>query len=119
MPVLSRVMSPKPFRASSSQMAAPRAHCHTMALYTGAPVARSQQTEVSRWLQRPSAAMSALSMPAFATTSLAACTVLRRISSGSCSTQPFSLMICRCGLSARQAIMPRSSNNSAFVPWVD
>ena len=50
--------------------------------------ARSQTTIVSRWLVMPIAAISSAAMPAFASAPRAVSSVVRQISSGSCSTQP-------------------------------
>ena len=47
------------------QMSSARAHCHTMALYTGLPLSRYQAMAVSRWLLMPMAAMSAGFTPDF------------------------------------------------------
>ena len=66
-----------------------RVSCQLIALCTGAPVARSHSTVVSRWLVMPSATRSRRRerrrrrAPAATT-----CWTLRQISIGSCSTQP-------------------------------
>ena len=94
MPVFCRMASAYPAFSISAQIAAPRAHCHTMALYSGFPVSRSHAMEVSRWLLIPRTAISSFGMPAFTVASRAACSVFCQISSGLCSTQPRSLIIC-------------------------
>ena len=56
----------------------------------------SQITAVSRWLVKPSASMSCSLMSSSASASLKARRVLRQISIGSCSTQPFCGMCWAC-----------------------
>jgi hypothetical protein len=60
-----------------------------MARWIGWPVARSQMSEVSRWLVMPMPARSAAVIPAAASASRQVASVVCQISSGSCSTQPF------------------------------
>ena len=57
-PVWPRKRSTPPSRLSRSQRSAVRASLHTIALWTGSPVARSQATVVSRWFVSPTAATS-------------------------------------------------------------
>ena len=87
-PVFRRISGSAPSAFSRSQSAAVRRHCHTMALPTGRPDARSQRMVVSRWLVMPTAAISAGVIPAAATAWPRACTVVAQICPGSCSTQP-------------------------------
>ena len=65
-----------------------RVSCHTIALWTGSPLARSHSTVVSRWFVIPTAATSAALAPAAATASSITARTFATISSGSCSTQP-------------------------------
>ncbi len=82
----SRTSGSTPAARSSSQRAAVRRSCHTIARWRGRPVRRSHTTTVSRWSVMP--------MPTTASPSSAATTsprvscTARQISSGSCSTQP-------------------------------
>ena len=76
----------RPAAASSSQRAAVRRSCHTMARPYGRPVARSQATTVSRWLVIPMAATEPA--PTWSTTSCSVARAASQISSASCSTQP-------------------------------
>ena len=69
-------------------MSAVRRSCQTMARWMGWPVRRSQMTQVSRWLVMPMAAMSPAASLAAASACRAVSTVVRQMSSGSCSTQP-------------------------------
>ena len=87
-PVLSVTIDSAPSAFSLAQRSAVRRSCHTIALWIGLPVARSQTTTVSRWLVIPMAAISAISTFAWATAPRRTSTVSRQMSSGSCSTQP-------------------------------
>ena len=108
--------------ASRAQIPDVRVSCHTIALYTGFPVALSHTTTVSRWLVMPIARTSAGSR----STSLATCAIafrtLVQISMASCSTQPACGKICLCSICAVAAGTgrPSSSNRIALVdvvPW--
>ena len=77
-----------PAALSLRQVSAVRRSCQTMALWIGRPVRRSHSTQVSRWLVMPMAAMSPALSPAAASAWRAVSTVVRQMSSGSCSTQP-------------------------------
>src|SRR6516162_4256684 len=59
-----------------------------MARYTARPLPRSHSSVVSRWLVMPMATMSFAPMPAFCMAPRQHSTVVRQISSGSCSTSP-------------------------------
>ena len=85
-PVAERMRSSSPRRFRSSHSSAVRRHCHTMALYTGSPVALSHRMVVSRWLVTPMPATLPVGSPA--TASAAARRCVSHISMGSCSTQP-------------------------------
>ena len=87
-PVLRRTISSPPLLRIFSRAPAVRRSCHTMALWTGRPVARSQRTIVSRWLAMPIAARSAAARPACSRASRAASRVVVQIASASCSTKP-------------------------------
>jgi hypothetical protein len=86
-PVTRRTSRLVPRGAQLAQRLAVRRSCHTMARCTGAPVARSQSSVVSRWLVMPIAAMRAPDTPAAARAPAVASTTLCQISAGSCSTQ--------------------------------
>ena len=77
-----------PSDLSRSQIAADRRHCHTIALWTGASVRRSQTTVVSRWLVIPIAAIRSGASWAAASARRTTPSVVCQIASGSCSTQP-------------------------------
>ncbi len=87
-PVRRRTSSSRPRERSSSQMGAVWRDCHTIARWTGSPLARSQTSAVSRWFVMPMAARSAPLAPAFSRAPRAARSWLSQISSASCSTQP-------------------------------
>jgi hypothetical protein len=87
-PVRSRTRSSSPCADSAAQRAAVRLSCQTMARPPGRPDPRSQTTTVSRWLVMPSARTASGVSPASLSASAATAIVTRRISSGSCSTQP-------------------------------
>ena len=80
--------------ASASTCACVRVSCHTIALCTGSPVARSHTTVVSRWFVMPTAAMLPAFTPAFASATATTSRVLRQISAASCSTHPARGKIC-------------------------
>ena len=63
------IIAARPPARSSSQSAAVRRSCQTMALAIGWPVARSHSTVVSRWFVMPMAATSRAPMPARASAS--------------------------------------------------
>jgi hypothetical protein len=69
-PVFSRIISAWPCFSSSVQKSEVRRHCHTMALYTGRPVALSHTMVVSRWFVMPMPAISPASSPLRASTSI-------------------------------------------------
>jgi hypothetical protein len=85
-PVAARTAGSWPASLSSRQIGAVRRSCQTIALCTGASVARSHTTIVSRWLVIPIARTSA--SRAAASASRATREVTSQISSASCSTQP-------------------------------
>ncbi len=93
-PVFFCTKASKPSALSRSQMGALMRLCHTMALATGLPVARSHRIVVSRWLVTPMAAMSAAVAPAFLITARATANCESQIDSGSCSTMPGAGNIC-------------------------
>ena len=106
--------------AISSMMGAVRRHCHTMALYTGLPVSRSQTTVVSRWLVMPMLSMSAGPNPFCTRSSVSAPSVDDRMSRGSCSTQPGCGNIWGKGFCTLPAMRPSRSMSTArdeVVPW--
>ena len=65
-----------------------RVSCHTIALWTGSPVVRSQTTAVSRWLVMPTPATSPALAPADSIASSMTSCVRAQTSVTSCSTQP-------------------------------
>ena len=71
---------------SASHSGTVRRHCHTMALNTGRPPARSQTIVVSRWLVMPMARTSAGPMPAPDSNSATVASQEVNSSIGSCST---------------------------------
>ena len=71
-----------PAARSASQSGAVRRSCQTMAGATGAPVARSHSTVVSRWLVMPMAATSRAPTPALASTSCMTPDCVAQISAG-------------------------------------
>ncbi len=77
--------APTPLSRSSRQRSLVRRSCQTIAGATGASVRRSHSTTVSRWLVMPSPTGRS---PAAASASRMASSETRKISSGSCSTQP-------------------------------
>ncbi len=83
--MVDRTRSRWPCWRSSSQRAAVRRSCHTMARATGSPVVRFQTTVVSRWSVMPMAA-TGWSNSAVTWASVAA--TASQISPASCSTQP-------------------------------
>jgi hypothetical protein len=87
-PVLDLTIFSRSRSLSSSQNAAVRRSCQTIALYNGRPVSRSQTMVVSRWLLMPMAAMEVPFKPAWVTASAATPAWVDQISCGSCSTQP-------------------------------
>jgi hypothetical protein len=87
-PVLRVKTASYPAARSASHAGAVRRSCHTIALATGRPVARSHSTVVSRWLVMPIAATAAGSIAAFANTSAITPDCVAQISVGSCSTHP-------------------------------
>ncbi len=87
-PVLPRTRSRCPAARNSSQRAAVRRSCHTIAGAIGCDVARSQMTVVSRWLVMPMPATSAACTPALRSASTAVARCAAQISSGSISTHP-------------------------------
>ena len=74
-PDLSLTASAMPAAATRSHTSFARASCHTMALWHGVPSA-PHASDVSRWFEMPTHAMSPLSTPAFATTSATVATTL-------------------------------------------
>ena len=87
-PVRSRTSGSCPCARSSSQRAAVRRSCQTIARCSGSPVAGSQTQTVSRWFVMPIAASPPSGTPASASASSASARVTSQISCGSCSTQP-------------------------------
>ena len=87
-PVRSRTSCSWPAARSSSQRAAVRRSCHTIARCRGSPLAGSHTHTVSRWLVTPTASSSPSATPASASASPATDCVRRQSSSASCSTQP-------------------------------
>ena len=75
-------------RSAARQRAAVRRSCHTIARWIGSPVARSQNSVVSRWLVMPIAAMLRPASSARPSTSRVVSSTVDHRSSGSCSTQP-------------------------------
>ena len=87
-PVFSLNSSTRPRAFNSSQISAVWRDCHTMALYTGAPVCLSQTTVVSRWLVMPMAEISTAVRLDWIKASFITSTMVLSISFASCSTQP-------------------------------
>ena len=87
-PGLGRDLGSCPPAFSSRHASAVRRSCQTMARWIGWPVRRSQITPVSRWLVMPMAAISPAAQPGGGQRLAAVSTVVRQMSSGSCSTQP-------------------------------
>ncbi len=109
-----------PSARSAAQIAAVRRSCQTMAFWSGAPVARSQTSVVSRWLVMPMAAIPAAPSGVFEIASRQVSSVEAQISAGSCSTQPDCGKICGNSFWAIAA-MPRASSKRIarldVVPW--
>ncbi len=106
--------------SSRLQSASVRVSCQLIALWTGAPLLRSQITVVSRWLAIPSAHRSAGERSALASATRTTESTFRRISSGSCSTQPGRGKCWRCSCCAIDTIRARLSNTKHLddaVPW--
>ena len=119
-PVFARTLSSTPVARSSAHRSAVRRSCQTMALATGAPVARSHSTTVSRWLVTPMAAMSEALAPACLSADRAHSSCVDQISAASCSTQPGLGKICWNSFWAVAMGEPRRSNTMArelVVPW--
>jgi len=112
-PVRSRTKSSCPAAMSMSHASEVRRSCHTMALWIGTPVARSQMTTVSRWLVTPTAASSSAEMPASAMALSATSYCWLQSTSGSCSTQPACGKICGSAICACESLAPVSSNTIA------
>ncbi len=87
-PTLARNRSCPPSAENSSTSLSVRVSCHTKALCTASPVARSHTTVVSRWLVMPTAARSDAEIPAFSSPPAITSWVRAHTSAGSCSTQP-------------------------------
>ncbi len=94
--------------------------CHTIALWIGSPVWRSQMTVVSRWLVIPIAATSPASMPERARAAPITSRVRCQISRASCSTQPARGCIWRCSRWSTATMDASRSNRIRrvlVVPW--
>jgi hypothetical protein len=87
-PVASRTSGRWPASRSSSQRAAVRRSCHTMARWRGRPVRRSQATMVSRWSVMPRPATASPASRTAAPTSPSTSTTASQIWPASCSTHP-------------------------------
>jgi hypothetical protein len=83
-----RIGFSRPRRLSSVHRSAVRRSCHTIAFPSGSPVFRSQRSVVSRWFVTPIAATATPFTRALVSAPASAFSMLRQISSGSCSTQP-------------------------------
>ncbi|CAM5702986.1 hypothetical protein SALBM135S_02311 [Streptomyces alboniger] len=97
-----------------------RVSCHTMALCTGLPVARSHRTVVSRWLVMPSALSRSALSPALAIAPATTACTFDQISVASCSTQPGLGKIWRCSRWSTATIAPSWSKMMQrldVVPW--
>ena len=64
-PALCRMTSPRPSASSALAIESVRVSCHTIALWNGRPVCRSQTIAVSRWFVTPMASRSEAAMPAW------------------------------------------------------
>ena len=97
-----------------------RRSCHTIALWMGRPVWRSQISVVSRWLVIPIAATSDARIPALDSASCATPIWVLQISVASCSTQPGRGKICRNSFWPTALMSPAWSKTMArllVVPW--
>ena len=91
-----------------------------IAFWTGAPVARSHTTVVSRWFAIPSATRSPGASCALASASRTTSSTLRQISHGSCSTHPGRGKIWWCSFWPTDTIRACWSNTrqrDEAVPW--
>jgi hypothetical protein len=91
-----------------------------MALWIGSPLWRSHRMVVSRWLAMPMPCRSARLMFALRSASRPVSRCVRKISTGSCSTQPGCGKICSNSRCALDTALPSWSNRMArelVVPW--
>ncbi len=94
--------------------------CQLSALWTGAPVARSHSTVVSRWFVSPSPTRSDARRSAVASAVATTYWTLFQISTGSCSTCPGRGTICRCSTWLTETTRPSWSKirqRDEAVPW--
>jgi hypothetical protein len=78
----------RPERRSASQRGAVRRSCHTIARATGAPVARSHSSVVSRWFVIPIDRTDEALTPSWRSAPSTAAHTESHTSPPSCSTQP-------------------------------
>ena len=117
-PVRSRTSGSTPAARSSSQRAAVRRSCHTMARCRGRPVRRSHTTTVSRWSVMPMPTTVSPSSSSAATTSPRVSCTARQISSGSCSTQPGRGKCCGSSRYAKARLTPSAPTATVRTPVV-
>ena len=119
-PVFFLMLSVRPLALRESQYSPVRLSCHTIALYTGSPVAASHTRVVSLWLVIPMAAMSFPPMPMEVMASAMTAASEDQISLGSCSTHPGWGKCWVNSFWATERMFPPWSNTIALeelVPW--
>ncbi len=117
-PVRSRTSDSTPAARNSSQRAAVRRSCHTIARCRGSPVAGSHTHTVSRWFVIPTACSSPGTTPASSSASPATACVTAQISAASCSTHPGCGKCCANSRYARPTSSVSGENTRQVVPVV-